>query len=60
MANCNECKNLKTKVELEEDCKYTNHICKKYKESVRYTPKRYKGFIWPCSECKEEDFVKKG
>lgn len=59
MANCNECKKLEVKVKNTDDGKYMDHICKKHKVTVRYTPKVVKGFIWPCTECNGEDFIKK-
>jgi len=59
MANCNECTKLDTIIEGEGADKNINHICTHHKTSVRYTPKRYKGYIWPCTDCDGKDFIKK-
>jgi len=45
-------------VEKDELGKNLNHICSKHNISVRYAGKRYKGYIWPCTECSDKDFVK--
>ena len=59
MANCNECKNLEVIIEIEDDCKYVNHVCTKNGVSLRYTAKKFNGYIWPCVECNDEGFEKK-
>jgi len=59
MANCNECKKLKIKIEKEEGVSMINHICSKHNMSVRYAGKRFKGYIWSCDKCSDNDFVKK-
>jgi len=59
MANCNECTKLDIKIEKEGTINMTNHICSTHNMSVRYTGKRFKGYIWPCTECNGADFVKK-
>lgn len=59
MSNCNECKNMKTIKEHDEDGNYTNHKCTKHNVTVRHSPKRVLGYIWHCTECNEKDFIKK-
>jgi hypothetical protein len=59
MANCNECKNLNIVIEKDGLLKYTNHMCKKHDVSLRYTVKRFLGFIWPRIECNGDDFIQK-
>jgi len=56
LANCNECKNMDVIVETDELGKNMNHVCTKHCISVRYAGKRYKGYIWPCTECDSKDF----
>lgn len=58
MANCNECGKLDIVVEKDETGTNINHICSKHNITLRYAPKRFRGYIWPCVECNDNDFVK--
>lgn len=58
MANCNECKNLEIVLETDDGHKNFNHICAKYGVSLRWTAKRFCGYMWPCVECNGVDFEK--
>lgn len=59
MANCNDCKSLNVVIEQTDEGKFANHVCKQYGVSVRYTAKKFNGYIWPCVECNNNGFIKK-
>jgi hypothetical protein len=59
MANCNECKSLEVVIETDDDYKNFNHICAKHGISLRYTAKRFRGYIWPSDKCNGDDFEEK-
>jgi len=59
MANCNDCKKLKAVKEEDNGVIYINHKCSTHKATVRYTEKRFRGFIWPCDLCNGVDFKQK-
>jgi hypothetical protein len=59
MANCNECTNLEIVLETDDGCKNFNHICTRHGVSVRWSGKRFNGYIWPCVECNGDNFTKR-
>lgn len=59
MANCNDCSNLDVIIETDDTGRHNNHVCTRHGISVRYTAKRFLGYIWPCVECNGDDFEKK-